>query len=73
MREQLLPERNRKDVDEDVPEQVKADMTIHFVSEIGQVLGLALEGGPGSAAAVEDGKGERKAPSRRRKPETVAA
>jgi len=46
IREMILPERNRKDVDEEIPEQVKNSLTFHFVSEIGQVLKLALETTP---------------------------
>jgi ATP-dependent Lon protease len=62
IREVILPERNRKDVDEDVPEQVKSSLTFHFVSEIREVLALALEKevetlpdlGSGLPAAVAD-------------------
>jgi ATP-dependent Lon protease len=39
----ILPERNRKDVNEEVPEQVKESLTFHFVSEISEALELALE------------------------------
>ena len=43
IREIILPERNRKDVDEDVPELVKESLTFHFVTEIVEALDLALE------------------------------
>jgi ATP-dependent Lon protease len=43
IREIILPERNRKDVDEDVPELVKENLTFHFVSEIGDALERGLE------------------------------
>jgi len=43
IRELILPARNKKDVDEDIPELIKKDMTIHLVSEISEVLALALE------------------------------
>ena len=39
----LLPERNRKDLMEDLPEEVRAEMTFHFVSDVRDVLDLALE------------------------------
>jgi ATP-dependent Lon protease len=40
--EVILPERNRGDLDE-VPEEVREQMTFHPVMSIGEVLGLALE------------------------------
>jgi ATP-dependent Lon protease len=43
IREIILPERNRKDVEEDVPDQVKEALTFHFVTEVDQALELALE------------------------------
>ena len=45
----ILPERNRADLDE-VPEDVRAQMTFHPVSSVDEVLKLALE--PARAAAV---------------------
>jgi ATP-dependent Lon protease len=38
----LIPKDNEKDL-EDVPEEVRADMTIQFVETIDEVLSLALE------------------------------
>ena len=38
----ILPERNRGDLD-DVPEDVREQMTFHPVMTIGEVLDLALE------------------------------
>ena len=38
----IIPERNRADLD-DVPEDVKAEMTFHPVMTLDEVLGLALE------------------------------
>ena len=38
----ILPERNRGDLD-DVPEEVREQMTFHPVMSIGEVLDLALE------------------------------
>jgi ATP-dependent Lon protease len=43
--EVILPERNRADLDE-VPEEVREEMTFHPVMTIGEVLGLALEESP---------------------------
>lgn len=43
LREVILPERNRKDVDEDVPPQVKENLTFHFVQGIHEVLKHALD------------------------------
>jgi ATP-dependent Lon protease len=73
IREIILPERNRKDVDEDVPEQVKKDLTFHFVSEISEALEIGLEK-PGSGAEpvkLKLDSGEK--PSRARKREPIAA
>jgi ATP-dependent Lon protease len=39
----ILPERNRRDVEEDVPAQVRESLKFHFVSAIEEVLNLALE------------------------------
>jgi ATP-dependent Lon protease len=41
LKEIILPERNGGDL-EDVPESVRAEMTFHLASEIGQVLAHAL-------------------------------
>jgi ATP-dependent Lon protease len=38
----IIPERNRADLD-DIPENVKDDVTFHPVMSIAEVLGLALE------------------------------
>jgi ATP-dependent Lon protease len=43
IKELIIPARNKKDVDEDIPEQIKNTLKFHFVSEIAQVLELALE------------------------------
>ena len=45
----LVPERNRKDVMEDLPEEVRSELDIHFMSDVKQVLELALEPKPGAA------------------------
>ena len=41
----ILPERNRPDLD-DVPEEVRSEMSFHPVMTIGEVLELALEPAP---------------------------
>jgi ATP-dependent Lon protease len=45
----LLPKRNEPDLD-DVPESVRAELTVHLVSDVREVLELALE--PVAAAEV---------------------
>ena len=47
----ILPERNRGDLD-DVPEDVREEMTFHPVMTIGEVLELALEPSPTSLPAA---------------------
>jgi len=39
----LLPARNRKDLEEDVPEELRRGMTFHFVDDVSEVVRLALE------------------------------
>ena len=39
----ILPERNRKDLEEDIPAELRAGMTFHFVETVREVLDLALE------------------------------
>ncbi|MFV8754491.1 endopeptidase La [Nannocystaceae bacterium ST9] len=41
IREVILPARNRKD-EPDIPERARRDMTLHFVSEVDEVLALTL-------------------------------
>ncbi len=49
--EVVLPERNRPDLD-DVPEAVRAAMTFHLVSDVDEVLRLALEEPTAAVAAA---------------------
>ncbi len=50
----VVPERNRKDVLEDLPEEVRKEVRIEFVTDVRQVLDMALE--PAMAAeAVKSG------------------
>jgi len=44
--EVVLPERNRKDVEEDVPEEVRRSMRFTFVTSMDQVLSAVLEEAP---------------------------
>ena len=46
----IIPERNRGDLD-DVPEDVRDEMTFHPVMSIGEVLDLALEPAPSPSVA----------------------
>src|SRR4029077_10755164 len=55
IREIILSDRNRRDVDEDVPEQIKADLTFHYVHEVDEVLHRALEPTPAQIAVGEPG------------------
>ena len=43
IREVIVPEGNRKDVEEEVPPQVKENLTFHYAGSIADVLALALE------------------------------
>jgi ATP-dependent Lon protease len=47
----LLPRRNEPDLD-DVPEQVRRDLTVHLVSDVREVLELALEPATTAVAAA---------------------
>jgi ATP-dependent Lon protease len=49
--EVILPKRNEKDID-DVPESVRNEMTIHFVSRVEQAVKVALEARTGALAAA---------------------
>jgi ATP-dependent Lon protease len=42
LREVILPARNQDDLD-DVPEEVRAELTFHFAERIGEVLAAALD------------------------------
>ena len=74
IRQVIVPERNRKDVDEDVPDNVKESLTFHFVSEIREVIELALENPGGDPVPLPNGAdgSRRKAAPRRRKEAAVA-
>ena len=50
----ILPKRNEGDLD-DVPEQVRQEMTFHPVATIGEVLAIALEPVDGEATETNEG------------------
>jgi len=50
--EVVLPQRNEADLD-DLPESVRAGMVIHLVSDIDEVLGIALEPAPAASDDAE--------------------
>ena len=39
----VVPHLNRKNIDEDLSDQLRQEMTIHYVSSVEEVLKLALE------------------------------
>jgi ATP-dependent Lon protease len=43
LRTVILPKRNEKNVNEDLSEELRGEMTIHLVSGIDEVLALALQ------------------------------
>jgi ATP-dependent Lon protease len=43
IREVVLPRQNEKNVKEDLSEELRCDMTVHLVSEIDEVLAIALQ------------------------------
>jgi ATP-dependent Lon protease len=40
----ILPAKNKKDADDDIPEDLRSELKIHFVERIEEALSLALEG-----------------------------
>ncbi len=54
--EVVLPMRNGPDL-EDVPEQVRQEMTFHLASDVSEVLSWALEAGAAAGSGVGDGGG----------------
>jgi ATP-dependent Lon protease len=47
--EMILPRQNEKNIKEDLTEDLRRELTIHFISHIGEVLTLALT--PGATQA----------------------
>jgi ATP-dependent Lon protease len=54
IRSVILPRRNEKNVNEDLSDELRAEVQIHLVSTIDEVLELALQPATSAAAAVED-------------------
>lgn len=60
----VLPDQNRKDVDEDVPENVRGDLSFVYVKDMSEVFDVALE--PAQGTPGNDGSGaSRKSRSRK--------
>ncbi|NOT26652.1 MAG: endopeptidase La [Acidobacteria bacterium] len=59
IREVILPRQNEKNINEDLTEEVRRDMTIHFVQSVDEVLLLALQA---PKAAVDRKAGRRPQP-----------
>ena len=51
IREVIVPARNEKNIVEDLSEDLRRDITVHFVTTIDEVLELALQPKPGKPAA----------------------
>ena len=51
----LLPERNRKDLEEDIPEELRKDLTFHYLRDVRDAIGLALEPPPRPRKKVPGG------------------
>lgn len=73
IREMIVPERNRKDVDEEIPEQVKKSLKFHFVNEIRDALELALDKPEGAEAPSPDHSKDRKPRAPRKRAQVPAA
>jgi ATP-dependent Lon protease len=43
--ELIMPRQNEKNVQEDLTEELRAELTIHYVSEISQAVAIALQPG----------------------------
>jgi ATP-dependent Lon protease len=67
----LLPDRNRKDIEE-IPKNIRSDMTFHYVTRVEEVLPLALADGwkPGAAIDGPAGKTIRRRARREKRPKS---
>ena len=54
IREVILPARNERNIVEDLSEELRRDMTVHFVTTIDEVLDLALQPQPVGPAPAPD-------------------
>jgi len=52
--EVILPSRNDKDVNEELSPELRREITVHYVSTVGEVLDLALLPAPGGQGQVTD-------------------
>jgi len=52
IREVILPRQNEKNINEDLSPELRADLTIHLVSSIDEVLALALTQRPAATPAA---------------------
>jgi ATP-dependent Lon protease len=67
----ILPEKNKEDLMEDLPQELRDQMTFVYATDIRQVLDTALE--PAEEPANEDEESEDNARPRKRKAEKAAA
>jgi ATP-dependent Lon protease len=51
IREVIIPRQNEKNINEDLTEELRRDLTIHYVQAVDEVLLLALTPGPKAAAS----------------------
>jgi ATP-dependent Lon protease len=59
IREVILPRQNEKNINEDLTEELRRELTVHYVQSVDEVLLLALL--PPAAATAGDQKTERRA------------
>ena len=53
MKRVLLPKRNQRDVDADIPKEIRHSMKFRFVSSLEDVLAEAFDGKSGSGSTKE--------------------
>ncbi len=68
----ILPKKNEQDLMEDLPKELREQMTFVYATDIRQVLGAALEGGLDKAEKPKEEENHRERP-KRRKVEKAAA
>jgi ATP-dependent Lon protease len=56
IREVILPRANEKNVNEDLTEELRKDLTVHYVTTVDEVLLLALSPSPGPTASRKTGR-----------------
>ena len=54
----IMPRRNERDL-EDIPEELRRELTMHFVDTVDEVLGYALRNGDETDEAAEEARPER--------------